>query len=280
MRGSYVAIVAMMMFLLACGGSKTAKVEEETPDDSAATENDTIVVDTQEELIADEPVPMAVDELFDDFIFNFAANQKMQKERILFPLRKNVNGHVDSMTVRQWQMDYFFMKQGYYTLLFNSQQEMEVVKDTSLNEAIVEKIFLDDDCVEQYCFGRIRGRWMLREIRKHSLSANANGSFLTFYKHFVSDSTFQLKSLASQIEFVGPDPDDDFAQMEGVILPEYWDVFAPELPSGLLYNIVYGKEREESDTKIFVLRGIANGLEMEVTFSKKSGQWKLTKLIT
>jgi hypothetical protein len=68
--------------------------------------------------------------------------------------------------------------------------------------------------------------------------------------------------------------------MEGVILPEYWDVFAPELPSGLLYNIVYGKEREESDTKIFVLRGIANGLEMEVTFSKKSGQWKLTKLIT
>lgn len=279
MKGSCFVIVAMMLLFLACGGHKTVRPAEEPTEDTLLADNDSVQTD-EESLLADEPMPLAADELFDDFIFNFAANKKLQMERIAFPLAEDIYGRADSMKSRQWQMDYFFMKQGYYTLLFNSPDEMAVVKDTSLREAIVEKIFLDDDYVKQYHFKRIRGRWMLCLLREQHLSKNANATFLSFYKHFVSDSAFQVKSLASQIEFVGPDPDDDFSQMEGVILPEYWDVFAPELPDGVLYNIVYGKESPEADDKVFVLRGIANGLEMEMTFSRKSGQWKLTKLIT
>ena len=281
MRRLWIAIFAMAWGLLACTGNKQAKVVEQEPADTLQAETtDSAQTDEQDELISDEPMPLAADELFDDFIFNFAANKKLQQERILFPLAEDIYGRLDSMKSRQWQMEHFFMRQGYYTLLFNSASELSVVKDTSLNEAIVEKIFLDEDYVKQYHFQRIRGRWMLCKIREQHLSQNANASFLSFYKHFVADSVFQVKSLASQIEFVGPDPDDDFSQMEGVILPEYWDVFAPELPDGLLYNIVYGQEKPEADEKVFVLRGIANGLELEMTFSRKSGQWKLTKLIT
>ena len=279
MKGSCFAVVVMMLLCLACGGHKTGRMTVETTEDSLPADSDLVKAD-EESIIADEPMPLAADELFDDFIFNFAANKKLQMERIVFPLAEDLYGRADSMKSRQWQMDYFFMKQGFYTLLFNSSDEMAVVKDTSLREAIVEKIFLDDDYVKQYHFKRIRGRWMLCLLREQHLSKNANATFLSFYKRFVTDSAFQMESLANQIEFVGPDPDDDFSQMEGVILPEYWDVFAPELPDGVLYNIVYGKEGPETDNKVFVLRGIANGLEMEMTFSRKSGQWKLTKLIT
>jgi len=268
----------MTIVLHSCGGGKTIKVEEEAPADTTTLENDT--VESEEELIADSPMPMAADELFDDFIFNFAANSKLQKERIQFPLTEHIYDQTKTLKSSQWQMEYFFMRQGYYTLMFNSRQESELVKDTTISEAIVEKICLDDDYVKQYRFRRIRGRWMLCDVVQQKLSENANATFLTFYQRFVTDSVFQMQSLASQIEFVGPDPDDDFSQMEGIIMPEYWGVFAPELPSGQLYNIVYGPQRKETNEKIFIFRGIANGFEVEVSFSKKSGHWKLVKLIT
>ena len=47
----------------------------------------------------------------------------------------------------------------------------------------------------------------------------------------------------------------------------------------MIYNIIYGNSYTESSKKIFVIRGIANGLETELTFQKKSGKWKLTKII-
>ena len=38
--------------------------------------------------------------------------------------------------------------------------------------------------------------------------------------------------------------------------------------------------RKEGNRKLFVLRGIANGLELEMTFQRKGGEWKLIKLTT
>ena len=79
---------------------------------------------------------------------------------------------------------------------------------------------------------------------------------------------------------MGPDPDDDFSMMEGEISPDTWEAFAPNLPKKMIYNIVYGKPHSEGNTKVFVLRGIANGLEMELTFKRMGGKWKLKKMMT
>ncbi len=61
------------------------------------------------------------------------------------------------------------------------------------------------------------------------------------------------------MKFTGPDPDDDFSTMTGDIEPETWPAFAPQLPHGMIYNIIYGQKYTESSQKIFVIRGIANG---------------------
>ena len=53
-----------------------------------------------------------------------------------------------------------------------------------------------------------------------------------------------------------------------------------QLDTILRYSVVYGKPKRGSNQKIFVMRGIANGLEVEMTFKRKNGDWKLTKLTT
>ena len=47
---------------------------------------DSAKVDSITELVEEEPMPLAADELFDDFFFNYAASRKIQKERTKFPL--------------------------------------------------------------------------------------------------------------------------------------------------------------------------------------------------
>ena len=228
------------------------------------------------------PMPKAADELFDDFIFNFAANKKLQSSRVKFPLKVLRGEEVTYVSKGQWQMEYFFMNQDFYTLLFNSEDEMNRAKEsTSIEHAVVEKIYLDAKTVKQFVFDRVKGVWMLQEVIHMPLSESQNASFLMFYDKFSKDEdAYQSKHLAESVRFVGPDPDDDFAQMEGVITPDTWEAFAPELPSGMIYNIVYGTPQKETGRKIFVLRGIANGMEMELTFKHEGDKWILTKLAT
>ena len=279
MKSIVFAVFAVALLMFSCTGKKGGQGEE-MPADSVA---DTAVVtetDTLELLITETPMPRAADAMFDDFIFNFVANKKLQKERIIFPLRKTENGKTELTEKDQWEMERFFMKQGYYTLFFDNDKEMELMKDTAVSEATVEKIQLKKNRVMDYLFQRIKGAWMLKEIRVTTLEQNPNASYLAFYQRFVSDSVFQIKSLNETVQFVGPDPDDDFNMMEGVITPESWEAFAPTLPTKVLYNIVYGKPIAEGNDKIFLLRGVANGLEMELRFKKVGGKWLLMKMST
>ncbi|MCD8211123.1 MAG: DUF4348 domain-containing protein [Prevotella sp.] len=271
----FILCTLMMMFTQGCTEKKPQAEDTiiivDTP--KVATR-----LDTMSELISEEPMPYAADELFDDFIFNFAANSKLQKERILFPLKLIEGETTQEVDSSEWKMDYFFMEQGYYTLLFDDISQLDIVKDTSINQTVVEKIFLAKENMKKYVFERLRGRWMLTLIEESVPYDENNESFLTFYKNFATDVDFQLRSLNDPVMFTGPDPDDDFSTMTGEIAPETWPAFAPELPSDILYNITYGQKYTEGDKKVFVIRGIANGLEIELFFKRILGDWKLEEI--
>ncbi|MBQ1828437.1 MAG: DUF4348 domain-containing protein [Prevotella sp.] len=280
MKRYWVAFFCLTL-LVACGGNKTNTTEEEIPADTTMSAADSIAADeAANDPLANLPLPKAADELFDDFLYNFAASRKLQMERVMFPLKK-VNGNkVEKIDRDHWRMERYFMRQQYYTLLFDSEKHMEVVKDTSVNHAVVEMIYFNTGAVVQHIFDRLRGAWMLTSINTIPISGSNNASFLEFYSHFSTDKEFQEESLSETIQFEGPDPDDDFARMEGVITPDTWEAFAPELPQKMIYNIIYGQPRPEGNRKVFVLRGIANGMELEMTFVRKNDTWKLTKLNT
>lgn len=279
-----VLLVAMSIMTIALGtGSCTDKkpvaVKDSMTLDSAQI--DSVLDDSAESIIAETPMPKAADELFDDFVFNFAANKKLQFKRIHFPLPVYRNGKVAKyITQRRWKMEHFFMRQDFYTLIFDNHKQMNLVKDTTVSHAVIEKIYLQEKLVKQYLFNRVNGKWQMTSINYKSMHENQNSSFLNFYSSFATDTAFQRQHLHTPVKFSGPDPDDDFETMTGDIAPETWPAFAPPLPSGMIYNIIYGQKYRESNQKLFVVRGIANGLETELTFKRVKGKWLLTQLNT
>ncbi|MCR4582906.1 MAG: DUF4348 domain-containing protein [Prevotella sp.] len=273
-----VGVCAILMF--SCTGQRGGTTME-VPADSVADTTEMTAIDSMVQLIIETPMPKAADELFDDFLFNFAANSKLQRERVVFPLQvKHLDGKTELLEKRRWKSEYFFMKQGYYTLLFDNDEQMALVKDTSVSEAVVEKIFLKKSMVKDYHFRRIRGAWMLLAVNEQPLEGNVNASFLTFYKQFSESMEVQKKSLNSTVTFVGPDPDDDFSVMEGLITADTWEAFAPKLPQKMIYNIVYGRLTPTDEQKIFILRGISNGMELELRFKNSEKGWRLMKMTT
>lgn len=272
------AVLTVVCFTsVGCSDKKPAQVHDSTSVDSVIA--DTQTVDSTEKLIEETPMPKAADELFDDFVFNFAANRKLQMKRVHFPLPVYHNDKlVKSIGKRAWKMEHFFMHQDYYTLIFDNQKQMNLVKDTAIDHVVVEKVFYAKKKVQQFLFNRINGEWMMTSINYKPMYSNMNACFLKFYGRFATDSAFQAEHLHNPVKFVGPDPDDDFSTMSGDIEPETWPAFAPQLPHGMIYNIIYGQKYAESNQKIFVIRGIANGMETILTFKRVHGKWMLTKL--
>ncbi len=276
-------LFAIQMFALCCfvgmavSSCKEGKVQQEAllqdsvPTDSAAT-------DTLEYTVDEFIMPDAADELFDDFIFNFAENKRLQLSRIEFPLQVHTGSSTMEIQKRQWKMERFFMRQDYYTLIFDDEKQMEIMKDTAVNHVILEQIALEQGDIKQFVFERKQGKWMMTTAKNSTISSSPNASFLKFYTEFVADPDFRLASINNPVHFSGPDPEDDFSTMEGLILPEQWQSFAPELPSDVIYNIIYGEPNINTKQKIFVIRGIANGMETVMNFRFRNGKWKLMRL--
>ena len=280
-----IAVWLLMTTMLLIGVGALTNCSERKPSDNEVEENDSTTTDSteteeqEEELISEMPMPEAADEYFDDFFFNFAANRKLQLERVKFPLTV-VDGETQKTLNRgQWKIDNFFMRQGFYTQIFDNQRQAEEAKEPTVNHVVLERIHLDEGRVERFFFDRKqKGIWMLTEVKKESVEQNVNASFLNFYSRFVSDSAFQIQSLDEHVTFSSPSPDDDFETQTGEIVPDQWPMFKPDLiPDGIIYNIVYGDQPAGSNQKIFLTRGIANGMESQMLFRKKAGKWRLVE---
>lgn len=270
-----IIVVSMMLFSTGCTDKKSVDADTIVTDTMLS---DSLGSDSLDNIIAEQPMPKAADELFDDFVFNFAANKRVQKERTDFPLIMESYGKSSTIDLRSWTMEHFFMRQGYYTLVFNSEKQKTIVKDTSVSNVYVEKISYAQNSVKRWMFNRIDGLWRLQKVSVFPLAKHEDAEFLTFYNAFASDSTMQMQSLASDVTFSGPDPDDDFSRMEGQLMPEQWPMFAPWMPSQTIYNIHYGSmPYKKSNRRLFIIRGVANGLETELIFEEQNHKWVLTR---
>ena len=85
MRKVFGAFFACVLLMFSCTGKQVQRVDE-SMNDSVVDSVDSVPMDTLEQLLSEIPTPKAMDEFFDDFFFNFAANKKVQKARIIFPL--------------------------------------------------------------------------------------------------------------------------------------------------------------------------------------------------
>lgn len=270
--------LSLLLFLPSCGGKKAqvnpfSTIAEQV--DSAECLADSL----QHLVVEEEPMPTEADELFDDFIFNYALDETLQKQRTEFPLPYYDEDTATKIEENQWEHDYLFAKQSYYTLLFDREEDMDLVGDTTLKSVQVEWIFLKERMVRKYYFERKKGMWMLEAINKRRLEEEGeNVDFVEFYTHFSTDSLYQRHHLHNPLQFITIDPDDEFSILETTLDVDQWYAFRPAMPEEQLSNINYGQlNADRSNTKILKVNGIGNGYSNVFYFRKRSGEWELYK---
>lgn len=270
---------AMMLTTTGCGDKKPEKTVDTVKTDTVPT--DTADSDTMAGIIAETPMPKAADQLFDDFFFNFIANPKVQKARIQFPLPvatvSSGQEKVVLMQAAQWKMDRFFRHQGYYTLIFDNEKQMDSAKSTNIDTVVVEKIHLKEGMVDQYFFDHQDGRWRLSKIRKMGFSYSQNASFLKFLQKFFAQDGRGM--VLNPLPYHGADPNGEETNIVNTKIPAAdWSNFLPEVPGDLVYNILYGQKYEGGSTKILTFKGLSNGLETGLIFKQSAGTWRLVKI--
>lgn len=267
----------LLAFLISCGNKKAkmdpfATIAEMV--DSAGYKADTL----QEAEVKEEPKPMVADELFDDFIFNYASDDALQRQRTVFPLPYYDRDTPLKIEADFWKHDYLFTKENCYTLLFDKEEDMDMVGDTTLTSVQVEWIFLKTRMVKRYYFERKRGMWILEAINLREMEKGENEDFVEFYTRFVRDSVYQSKHISHPLQFITIDPDDEFSILETTLDVDQWYAFRPVMPTDRLSNINYGQKNEDlSDTKILKVNGIGNGYSNIFYFRKRGKGWELYK---
>lgn len=273
-------ILCLFIFLLSCENKKT-KVD---PFSAITHMVDSIMskVDTLLQMEVDELSNIEVietNELFDDFIYSYASDDILQQQRTKFPLAY-YHGEIPSKIEKEnWEHDYLFTKENCYTLLFDKEEELDLIgSDTSLVSVQVECVFLRTRMLKKYYFERIRGAWMLEAINLRQIHEEEKGGFLKFYAKFVTDSLFQSRHIFLPLEYVTIDPDDEFSILETTLDLNQWYAFRPILPVDRLTNINYGQhDRDDSLNKILKVNGIGNGDSNVFHFRKRRDEWELYK---
>ena len=272
-----IAGVILLGLLGACSNKK-AKID---PFASITQEVDSVrqIADSSHhDKSPEDPQPIQADESFDDFIYNFASDDVLQRQRVKFPLPYYNGDKKANIEERNWKHDNLFTKQHYYTLLFDREEDMDLVGDTSLTSVQVEWIFVKTRMMKKYYFERIKGAWILEAINLRPIERDENEDFVEFFGHFATDSLFQSQRVCEPLAFVTTDPDDDFSVLETTLDLNQWFAFKPALPAERLSNINYGQRNDDgSPTKILALKGIGNGFSNILYFRRKAGEWELYK---
>lgn len=278
MKQQLTGFLIMLVFLFSSCGNRKTKMDPfitiAEMVDSASHKTDTL----PQAAVEEEPQPLEADELFDDFIFNYASDEALQRERTVFPLPYYNRDTPMKIEKRFWKHDYLFARQNYYTLLFDRESDMDMVGDTTLKSVQVEWIYLKTRMVKKYYFERKAGMWMLEAINLRHIEEGEGEDFVDFYTRFVTDSLYQSRHIDEPLQFVTIDPDDEFAILETTLDVNQWYAFRPSLPVDKLSNINYGQKNEDnSNTKILKVNGIGNGYSNVFYFRRRNGEWKMYK---
>ncbi len=268
-----------LLSLLFCScwhsSESTDSSEDEVVEDSIEAEEDSLI------LFEEEVVPVSADELFDDFFFSFTTDQRFQMQRVKFPLKCKEGQDELVISREEWKEFNRFTTQEFYSVLYERESDMEIQKDTAVNEVSVDWIYLDDDYVERYNFVRSQdGQWLLLDFGKEETSATPYASFVNFYAKFASDSIFQRESIQFPLHVVAEEQSDEDEGGEAYLSPDEWFEFRQEMPmpEGVMTNINYGQPSISQNRKILLVEGMSNGLYVKYKFDRTNGKWRLYEI--
>lgn len=272
-------LTLLSALLLPLGCHRQQASTEVTSTDSLTTDSTDSVPPLSTDTIDSIAVapPKKADEYFDDFVFAFMKNAKFQRTRIAFPLPHIIDGKQKLLQRRQWQFDRMYAKREVYTLIFDNHKGMRLAKDTSINQVMVEDFDFTQQRVKSYYFSRTQGIWQLHKLIEAGFSPQEESGFYAFYHRFATDAQYREEHINDPLQFVTFD-EETFQPITGIITPDQWDDFAPELPTTHLTNIHYEYSNKNSQFRFLKLSTLSSGMSSTLTFRRFKDEWKLVKL--
>lgn len=251
----------------------------DTESDAGEDSVETFVGDTLH-LFEEEEPPVTVDELFDDFFYNFMDDARFQGQRIAYPLPYREGEVREKLTEKEWEHYDHFKNQDVLSVLYEREQDYALSKDTSMQHVGVEWIGLKTDEVERFHFNRVNGKWMLTEIDKTRRGNVPNGNFLDFYARFIADSVYQRESLGESLKVILTSDDGEEEPQEEHLNADEWFEMRNSLPlpTEELINVDYGQACISQNKKTLLLQGVSNGMQIKFKFNKMSDGWKLLEI--
>lgn len=279
MKKGLVIALAASGFLVGCNDKKMENVfdhEEGSEGDSV----EAFVGDTLHLFEEEEEPPAAVDELFDDFFYNFMDDQRFQSQRIVYPLPCKEGDEEEKLSKQAWGQYDHFKDQELLSVIYEREQDFVLAKDTTMQSVGIEWIQLNGHEVERFNFHRLNGKWMLTEIDKKRRGDIPNGDFLDFYAQFVADSTFQREALAVPLKVILTSEDGEEEPEEEHLTADEWFEMRDNLPlpKDVIVNVDYGQAIIGQNRKVLLLQGISNGMQMKFKFNKMGEDWKLEEI--
>lgn len=280
MRKGFVLLMALVGLAMSCGDRNMNNAFESDVEDGEDSV-EAFVGDTLH-LFDEEMPPVAADELFDDFFFNFIDDARYRLRRIAFPLQCG-EGEVEEkhfLSKGEWQELDPFGEDMFHFVIYEREQDLELLKDTAVGSVSVERIFLRQGRLEMFEFNRIAGKWMLTGMHEENMLNTPNGDFLRFYARFVTDSLFQRESLASPVKVILTAIDEEEEAQEEFVTKDEWFEMQDNTPlfNDVLMNIDYGQTCISQNRKTLMLEGVCNGLQMKFRFNKQEDEWMLMEV--
>lgn len=270
-------ILSCILVLVSCQqkAKETNLSEQDLLTDTIDAGCDSLEIEQQ--LTEEMQQPNNADELFDDFLFSYADNSRFQVSRTIFPLPYYDHDTSTYISRNDWHHNNVFSQDNTYSILFDQEADMDCVLDTTLTSVQVEFVMLASKTVKKYYFEKKNRAWMLEAINIFTM-ADEDFEFLNFYHQFAADSTFQYRHIASHIQLVTIDPEDEFSILETTIKDEQWPAFKPILSAESQSFINYGQPNTaDSNRKIMKINSIGSGETNVLYFRRKGPQWELYK---
>jgi len=274
------SVVVIVLFcsagLLSCGGRKNiVDVDELHRQDSLESALDTLQLVDEEE----EP-PVAVDGLFDDFFFTFVTNPSFQMQRIEFPLPVIIGDSAKTVSVDGWVEYNKFIYQEEFSVIIEDDDDVLVKNDTSVHRVSVEVINLHEALADVYTFRKENAIWKLSNIERVESEHLPNGEFMSFFIHFVNDSTFQQKAIDEPLRVISADDTEEDVMVENKYDTKDWMEIKHKfpLPKKELVNIDYGQPSNNRRHKQLLLQSMTDDLFMKFKFHKYHSDWKLIEI--
>lgn len=217
------------------------------------------------------------EEFFEDFLYSFSYDSLFRRRRVSFPLvHIGAADDTTQVSARDWNEDFSFLDKDFYTVFYDSLSQIDLYKSGEQDTVVLERIDLDSLSLTTYHFARRKGAWRMYQERHMYVQRSPLSDFLVFYRQFSTDSIFQQSCIAQPLHFSMADPEDDMEVIEGTIDAEQWFSFCPEVPAGVLSNIIYGQTYLAPQRIVMQKCGQSNGFMEIFTFEKNEGRWRLT----